>query len=203
MLKFTTDHHLILASASPRRSELLASLGVAFDVIPSKKEEPDPTGFRRPLDYVIAAAEHKARDVAVRHPKSVVIGSDTVVVYEEDVLRKPENENEARSNLQRLSGQTHEVITGVCILHGKKELPFTVRTEVTFRELPPEWIDNYIKTEDPYDKAGGYGIQSDAKIFIDKINGDYNNVVGLPIGRLAYLLSSYGFIRLDKAGASE
>ncbi|WP_088007238.1 Maf family protein [Indiicoccus explosivorum] len=199
-MNFTTDHHLILASASPRRSGLLGTLGVPFDIIPSAEEEPEPSGFRRPLDYVIAAAEHKARDVSKRFPGAVVIGADTIVVYEGEILRKPEDAEQARANLQRLSGETHEVITGVCILHGKKEIPFTVRTEVTFRELPPEWIDSYVQTEDPYDKAGGYGIQSDAKIFIDSIHGDYFNVVGLPVGRLAYLLGSYGFIRMEGKG---
>ncbi|AQQ52896.1 Maf family protein [Planococcus lenghuensis] len=193
-MQFKNNYPIILASASPRRQELLASLGFPFDVIPSKKMEPDPKDFYSPIAYVTETAEQKAREVADAHPGHIVIGADTIVVWENEVLLKPANAEEARNYLEKLSGHMHNVVTAVAVIDGKKSMPFYERTEVTFRDLPASWISGYVATEDPYDKAGGYGIQTAGKLFVEKIYGDYNNVVGLPISRLAHLLDSCGYI---------
>ncbi|WP_282019939.1 Maf family protein [Planomicrobium okeanokoites] len=194
---FKAQQPVVLASQSPRRRELLEMLGFDFRVIPSKKEEPKPDQFQNPLNYVINCAEMKAVDVAKKNPEAVVIGSDTIVVCDGEILLKPEDKKQAMATLRKLSGRSHEVITAVAIKSGNSEMQFHETTEVTFFDLPDSWIEAYTNTDDPYDKAGAYGIQTLSGLFVEKINGDYNTVVGLPVARLARKLSDAGYINLS------
>lgn len=199
-MKFKADFPIVLASQSPRRQELLGMLGVDFTVVPSTKDEPDPAGFQTALGYVLACAEQKAQEVADGRSEAVVIGSDTIVVLDGEILLKPKSKEQAKSYLRKLSGRTHQVITAVTVLQGDSELSFHEAVNVTFYELPEAWIDLYISTEDPYDKAGAYGIQTVSGLFVKEIQGDYNAVVGLPIAGLAQKLSAAGFISLEGSG---
>lgn len=196
-MKFKAKQPIILASASPRRRELLEGLGIDFTVEPSLKDEPTPEGFHTAMGYVIECALAKAKDVAKGHPEAVVIGSDTVVVLDGDILLKPENEAQAKEFLGRLSGQTHDVITAVSIIKGGSVQSFHEIVRVTFHELPQDWIEAYTATPDPYDKAGAYGIQTASGLFVKAIEGDYNAVVGLPIASLTQKLVLSGYIELQ------
>ncbi|KYG58079.1 Maf family protein [Planococcus maritimus] len=198
-MKFTSKHPLILASQSPRRQELLSLLGIPFDIVPSDIPEPDPKGFKSPVDYVNACAVQKANDIAGNHPEAFVIGSDTVVVLDGEILLKPKDKQQASAYLRKLSGKTHEVITAVCVRQGEKEVSFHERVEVRFYKLPEGWIDAYTDTEDPYDKAGAYGIQTVSGLFVEKIEGDYNAVVGLPIAKLLQHLTHAGYVKVEGA----
>ncbi|QMT18704.1 septum formation protein Maf [Planococcus maritimus] len=198
-MKFTSNHPLILASQSPRRKELLSLLGIPFDIVPSDIPEPDPSSFPSAVDYVRACAEQKAGDIAKNDPDALVIGSDTVVVLQEEVLLKPTDEPQAAEYLRKLSGNAHEVITAVSIRQGDQELTFHERVLVRFYELPESWIAAYIETEDPYDKAGAYGIQTVSGLFVEAIEGDYNTVVGLPVAKLLQQLTRLGYVKLEGA----
>ena len=166
--------HIILASASPRRKEILELADLDFDIMPSDAEE--ITTKTEPHEVVMELASIKARDIYERSDKqSMVIGADTVVAYHGQVLGKPADEADAKRTLMMLSGQTHEVYTGVCLI--KEE------TKVTFYEISEDEIERYIETGEPMDKAGSYGIQGKAAVFIKGIEGDYYNVVGFPIAR--------------------
>lgn len=186
---------IILASSSPRRRELLAQTGLDFLVIPSScPEEADWT--RTPQEVAMQLAKQKADDVAAKiREKAIVIGADTIVV-KDGILGKPKDENEARQMLQKLQGETHEVITGLCLveaLEGKSVSTFE-RTLVRMAPLSQEEIDSYVETKEPMDKAGGYGIQGKAALFIQEIQGCYFNVVGLPLHRLWKLLKKLGIV---------
>ncbi|MDG5470951.1 Maf family protein [Jeotgalibacillus sp. ET6] len=173
---------IILASSSPRRKELLSYLPFTFSVHPSSYEEtfsPDED----PEKTVLRLAKGKAEEVASRFPQSVVIGCDTIVAGEK-ILGKPRDEKEAVSMLEELSGNTHTVWTGVSIVSPLRKAEFAERVDVTFWPLSKEEITAYAKTTDPYDKAGGYGIQSGGALFVKHINGDYYTVMGLPVSRL-------------------
>ena len=185
----------ILASASPRRKELLFRLGVTFQVIPSKAEEVITQSD--PKEAVKHLAMLKAREVSERQMQSqaclqegkgdtIVLGADTVVVYEEKILGKPKDKKDAAEMLQMLSGQTHQVYTGVSLMRLPMGQVYTFcqRTDVTMYPLSEEEIRRYVDTGEPMDKAGSYGIQGLGGIFVKKISGDYNNVVGLPISRI-------------------
>ena len=198
-MKFIANQPIVLASQSPRRQELLRSLGLEFTIVPSIKEEPNPAAFQTVMGYVIECAAQKAQEVAKKHRDAVVIGSDTIVVLEGEILLKPKNKEEAQSYLRKLSGKTHDVITAITVLHGDSDLSFHELTQVTFYDLPDDWIEAYTNTEDPYDKAGAYGIQTASGIFVKKISGDYNTVVGLPLASLAQKLSHAGYIALEKS----
>ncbi|TWT09376.1 septum formation protein Maf [Planomicrobium sp. CPCC 101079] len=198
-MKFTANQPIILASQSPRRQELLGSLGFDFAVVPSIKDEPDPADFQTAMGYVLACAAQKAREVSKKHKEAVVIGSDTIVTLDGEVLLKPKNKEQAEEFLRKLSGNTHDVITAITVLHGDNELSFHELTQVTFYDLPDDWIDAYTNTDDPYDKAGAYGIQTMSGLFVKKINGDYNTVVGLPLASLAQKLAQAGYISLEKS----
>lgn len=173
-----------MASASPRRKELLAELIERFEIIPAKGEEKASPSLS-PEELVKALAKGKAEEVATL-PQSrgkAVIGSDTVVAYEGEVLGKPKDEADAFRMLKMLSGKTHEVFTGVCIARWRNgKLCFTTaadRTAVHFETLTDEWIREYIKSGSPMDKAGAYGIQDGG--LVKKIEGSYSNVVGFPL----------------------
>lgn len=188
---------VILASASPRRKELLSQIGVEFQVIPSKEEEVITEIL--PGEIVKELAFQKANEVAreISQAGTIVIGSDTIVVLEDEVLGKPKSEEEAYCMLSMLQGNTHSVYTGVAVLKtgsADVQLLFCERTEVTMYPMSKEEIKSYIATKDPMDKAGSYGIQGICAKFIKAISGDYNNVVGLPVGRLYQECKNAGIV---------
>lgn len=170
---------LVLASASPRRSELLRRAGLNFKIMPAGTEiNPDP-GLA-PERYAVESAENKARAVAALcGTDDVVLAADTVVYYD-GIIGKPRDEDDAFAILRRLSGNTHSVITGYAVLWGDRSVLNFERTYVTFRELSDIEILDYIKSGEPMDKAGAYGIQGLAGAFVEKVEGDLHNVVGLP-----------------------
>ena len=172
--RYTSLKHIILASASPRRKEILELADLDFDIMPSDAEE--ITTKTEPHEVVMELAFIKARDIYERSDKqSMVIGADTVVAYHGQVLGKPADEADAKRTLMMLSGQTHEVYTGVCLIEDGEAK--------TFYEISEDEIERYIETGEPMDKAGSYGIQEKAAVFIKGIEGDYYNVVGFPIAR--------------------
>ncbi len=182
---------LILASASPRRRELLARFGVPFSVDPADVPEALPPGADA-AETVRALSEAKARAAAARHPDDVVIGADTVVELDGAILGKPGDEEEAFSMLRALSGREHRVWTGVTLVRGGTCVSEVERTRVFFRPLTDAEIRAYIATGEPADKAGAYGYQGLAGLFVERIDGDFFNVVGLPLCRLGRMLETMG-----------
>ncbi len=182
--------HWILASASPRRRQLLAELGIVFDILTADVDEWEATDAD-PEALVTHNARLKAEKISSARPHSRVIGSDTTVALEGHVLNKPVNLEEARSMLARLSGRTHEVFTAVCILQKKPAytVSFVERSRVTFNDLDEDLIERYIQLVNPLDKAGAYGIQEHRELIIAGWEGSLSNVMGLPIERLAAKLS--------------
>ena len=183
---------IILSSKSPRRETLLRAMGIEFQVHPSEVDE-ETINARTPREFALKAAYLKAVDVAKHYVDAVIIAADTVVVIDNDILGKPDDEHTARDMLQRLSGRSHFVITGLALCDARTGacLMDAVTTEVFFHTLSEREINDYIKTGDPFDKAGAYGIQSIGERFVERIEGDYNNVVGLPTDKLAELLRSF------------
>jgi septum formation protein len=181
---------IVLASASPRREELLHRIVPAFDVVPSTVEEPRDG---RPRFRAVEAARRKARDVAAR-ASGLVIGADTLVVRRSYVLGKPASRDEAAQMLRHLSGCTHDVYTGLCLVATERGLERTAleRTRVHFRPLTEAEIAAYLDCGEYNDKAGAYAIQGRAAGFVDRIRGDYTNVMGLPVSRLTLLLRDLG-----------
>ncbi|MGN0665802.1 MAG: Maf family protein [Huintestinicola sp.] len=184
---------IILASASPRRQELLRYAVSEFAVIPAEVQEIVPPGTRAE-DAPKVLAELKASALAELHPDDTVIGSDTVVILDGEIFGKPANEEDARNMLRRLSGRTHKVVTGVCIISKGRRLTFSEETEVTFYPLSDEDIEEYIATGDPMDKAGAYGIQSEGCVLVREVKGNFANVVGLPIALLKRKLKEMDII---------
>lgn len=179
---------IVLASGSPRRRELLGQMGISeFEILPAKGEETAPDGLT-PAELVQHLALQKAQEIAALRPDAVVIGADTIVVLDEAVLGKPKNEADAKKMLSALSGRSHEVYTGLAVLNGEQIYRHAECTKVDFRELTEDEIAGYIATGEPMDKAGAYGIQGRACVFIRGIQGDYYNVVGLPVCALHELL---------------
>ena len=183
---------IILASKSPRRSELLARMGVEFTVKTSKIDEKmDP--FANPADEVARVSLAKAQAVrGTCHPDDIIIGADTIVACDGLTMGKPRSESEAFSMLRRLSGRDHQVLTGLTVLGGDRTENLTVTTTLRFRALSDAEIRNYIATGEPMDKAGAYGIQGLAAMFVVGLDGDYYNVMGLPVCTLAILLRRFG-----------
>lgn len=183
---------LILASKSPRRRKLLATLGFEFEIIESNYKEDKLNNIYDYKQYVINSALSKANDVAGRIDKSaVVLGADTIVVLNNEILHKPKDKADAYSILSTLSGNTHSVYTGIALIdtESKAILTDVQVTEVSFRKLDEDEIWAYIGTESPMDKAGAYGIQDDfGAVFVSHINGCYYNIVGLPLEMLYCLL---------------
>lgn len=171
---------LILASASPRRAELLRNAGIAFSVDPAHVPE-QPLENEPPQDYAKRLAREKARAVLARHPQDAVLGADTIVVIGGRVLEKPLDIDDAARMLRALSGRTHEVITGVCLAAAGFERTQAESTRVTFAELSDQEIAGYVATGEPMDKAGAYAIQGIASRWAVRIEGCYFNVVGLPV----------------------
>ncbi len=181
-----TDIHLILASQSPRRQALLQLLGLPFSVQVSQADETPEPGLS-PAEQVAQVSRRKA-DAIGGEPGSVIIAADTVVVCDDRVLGKPRDPQQAREMLQLLSGRTHQVMTGLTVLYGDRCHTCTEITEVTFRPLSRQEIDRYVRSGEPMDKAGAYGIQGGGALFAQKLNGDYYNVMGLPMCRLVQVL---------------
>jgi septum formation protein len=190
------DHKtLILASRSPRRKYLLEQAGLSFAVIPSRVEE-DSVPPADPGAYVRTLAEMKARAVAADHPKSWVIGADTIVLIDGRILGKPVHRDDARKMIARLSGQTHQVYTGYCIRCEDRHrlIADVVKTDVSFKPLTREEIEWYIHTGEPFDKAGAYAIQGLGTFLVKSVNGSYTNVVGLPVCEVIEVLIREGVI---------
>lgn len=178
-----TPPPLVLASRSPRRQQLLRQIGLAFDCIPSDVEEVID-GVVTPAEHVTILAERKARDVALRLADGIVIGADTIVVHDDEIIEKPADAPHAVSMLQRLSSQRHEVFTGYSLVDvgSGRVLTRHVCTQVWFRRLAEDEIRSYVASGSPMDKAGAYGIQDDfGAVFVRKIVGDFYNVMGLPL----------------------
>ena len=192
---FVTKKPFILASASPRRRRFLENLGIDFTIhVADVDETPNPT--ENPQDFVCRLAFEKADAVSQKHQKSWVLGADTVVVLEGEILGKPMGESSARDMLKNLSGRSHEVWTGFCLRNienlvvGKQ----AVKTEVRFSALTEDIIDAYIATGEPLDKAGSYGIQGKGGFLVEQIHGSYSNVVGLPLTEVVNVLMKYEII---------
>ena len=184
--------HLILASNSPRRRELLQNAGFEFDVQPSEIEEIQLRG-ETPEDFARRLAREKALDVAsLSSPGSIVLGADTVVAINGEILGKPTGPSDASQMLHVLSGRTHRVMTGVCLVRAPESvLAWRHETTfVTFRTLSEEEIESYVQSGEPFDKAGGYAIQGLASRFVTRIEGCYFNVVGLPIPLVYEIVTS-------------
>lgn len=183
---------IILASASPRRRELLGQIDVTFKVYPSSFEE-DFKNESSIEGTVMALAFQKGLDVARDYEDDLVISADTIVTIDGEILGKPLDREEAFMTLRRLSGRTHKVLTGMSLLSLAKDIKIVdyVETEVEFYPLSDDDIENYLEKAKPYDKAGSYGIQGLGALLVKEIRGDYNNVVGLPISRLGKLLEKH------------
>jgi septum formation protein len=181
---------LVLASASPRRVALLRQAGASFTVADPGPDRAWP-GAAEPRHGVRALALDKARRVAAKRSGSVVIGADTVVVARGTRLGKPASAAEAAEMLARLHGRTHEVWTGIAVVHGEDQRTAAECTRVQFARLTPEDIAGYVRSGEPLDKAGAYGIQGLAGMFVRRIEGDYTNVVGLPLARLRAVLAEF------------
>lgn len=191
---------LILASQSPRRHELLAQMGLTFTV---KVADIDETmdASRPPQEQVAEVSARKAAAIAaVSSPDDIIIAADTIVVVEDTILGKPHSEQEAKEMLHLLSGRTHRVMTGVTVRKGAESVSHTEITEIRFRDLSDAEIDAYVASGDPMDKAGSYGIQNAAAIFVSGMHGDYFNVMGLPLCSLTQLLRRFGVEVLGEKG---
>ncbi|GAB5081578.1 Maf family protein [Hominimerdicola sp. 21CYCFAH17_S] len=181
---------VVLASQSPRRRELMKLLCSEFEVCPANCEEIVPDGIN-PEYAAEAIAVQKCREAAGKCNGDVIIACDTVVVLDGKIMGKPEDSAHASNMLRALSGRTHKVITGAAFICNGKLRSFSEITEVTFRRLTEEDISDYIETGEPFDKAGAYGIQGAGSLLVSGIYGDYFNVVGMPVSKLAVLLESF------------
>lgn len=185
--------HLILASGSPRRRELMSQVGLDFTVVTSDADE--NIDNMQPEDYVRKLSSIKAQAVLAQYAdeeeKPVVIGADTIVYHMGEILTKPEDKEDAFRILKSLEGQTHQVYTGVTICSNGKSVSFFEKTDVLVYDMTDEEIREYIDTGEPMDKAGAYGIQGRFAAYIKGIKGDYNNVVGLPVARLVHELKEF------------
>jgi septum formation protein len=193
---------LILASASPRRRELLTQLALPFTVIPANIDE--RLLLNEPAcTYVVRMAQSKAACLAQQYPDALVLGADTVVVLDDHIFGKPKNVAEARQTLRRLSNRQHTVLTGLALLQQRQQFIRldTVSTLVRFRPLLRADIEHYIATGEPFDKAGAYAIQGAAATFVASLEGCFTNVIGLPLRRTAALLRSAGLSVSYETGA--
>ncbi len=184
--------HIILASASPRRRELLENLGIKFDVVVSDADESAVPQSLEPGLYVQELALLKAGDVCgkITDKNALIISADTIVYSDGKIMGKPKDKEDASAMLKKLSGISHSVFTGICVMQKSNAYSVcrAVETEVYFKELTDEKIERYVKTGEPMDKAGAYGIQGKGSVLVEKINGDFFNVVGLPVAALAEVL---------------
>jgi septum formation protein len=189
------QNKLILASASPRRQQLLHELGISFEVHPANIVEERNSG-EHPLAYATRLAQEKAMKVARQFPQHIVLGADTIVVVDSEVLGKPEDADDAARMLRMLSARTHQVITAVSLVTGGKDADTrTCASDVCFKQLDEREIQEYIAGGEPMDKAGAYAIQGEAARWILQLTGDYSNVVGLPLPVVTEMLRASGFLQ--------
>lgn len=193
--EFRNGVPLVLASASPRRRELLTSAGVAVEVVPAEIDESELPG-EPPSELVLRLASEKCRRVAARYPDRWVLAADTTVAIDGVSLGKPRDSEEVMQMLTRLSGRVHQVITGMMLKNGARSIEERERstTEVTMAVLTPSEIDWYARTGEPFDKAGGYGIQGQAAQFVREVRGSYSNVVGLDLAWIVDRLRFHRFV---------
>lgn len=189
---------LILASSSPRRIEFLQLMGLSFEVVPSGIDEIFLEG-ETPREHVLRLSEEKSLAVSRRRPDAWVLGADTSVIIDGEILGKPESVLEAKAMLQKLSGREHEVLTGFSIVHQRRNVHVReiVVSQVRFREIAGDEMDWYTATEEPYDKAGAYAVQGIGAFFIREIHGSYTNVMGLPLCEVVDALKRVHAIRFD------
>ncbi|XP_049963937.1 dTTP/UTP pyrophosphatase [Schistocerca serialis cubense] len=192
------SQRIVLASTSPRRQEILSSIGLNFEICGSRYEENlDPSQFPDPSHFVLETAYNKVMEVVDRlktdsRPPDLIIGADTVVSLDGKIFGKPKTKENAFQTLEKLSGRPHTVYTGIILVKKDKVVKFCESTKVYFGHLTPEIISGYVKTGEPMDKAGGYGIQGLGGSLIEKIEGDYYTVMGLPLHSLCkHILSLY------------
>ena len=186
-----TDARIILASQSPRRRELLTLIGIPHEVQPADLDESLQPG-EAPVPHAERLARSKAEVIAAREPGAVIVGADTIVVLDGEILGKPATPTEAQATLRKLSGRTHTVHTAVAVSRHGKTVSGVESVEVTFRPLTSAQIDAYIATGEPMDKAGAYGIQGFGAVIVERVHGDYFAVMGLALGRLVGLLEEVG-----------
>lgn len=183
-------HKIVLASQSPRRKQLMEAAELDFEIIIADVDETNPPGMKGDL-VPEHLAKKKAAAIEERVHDAIIIAADTVVLLDHEILGKPKDAAHAVDILKKLAGRPHQVVTGVCMQKGDKQVSFSVTTEVYFRPLTDEQIEHYVSNYQPYDKAGAYAIQEwIGMIGIEKINGDYYNVMGLPIGEVVKKLKS-------------
>lgn len=199
-MQISVSGRLILASASPRRIELLKLMGLDFEVVPSGVDETFRPG-ESPREHVLRLAEEKALAVARLRPRAWVLGADTIVIVDGEVLGKPGSVAEAREMLTKLSGRQHEVLTGFSIARQEKTVLIreVVESSVIFREISGDELAWYSGSEEPYDKAGAYAVQGMGAFFIREIRGSYTNVMGLPLCELVDALKRAGAISFNGA----
>lgn len=193
--------NIILASASPRRKEILENVNVKFTVVASNIDEVILDN-EPPKELVMRLAFEKCMDVAKKNEDALVIGADTIVVMDDQILGKPKNEEDAYNMIELLSNKKHQVITGISLINlslDKKVIDYVV-SEVTFKDLSKETIRDYINTKESLDKAGAYGIQGYGSLLVESISGDYFNIVGLPISRISDLLKEHFNVNLFYGG---
>ncbi|HUA66110.1 MAG TPA: Maf family protein [Alphaproteobacteria bacterium] len=183
---------LILASASPRRAELLRQLKLEFEVVPSAAKEVFDDHLS-PLELCQLNAHRKARAVAKKIPDALVLGADTLVFLSQKIFGKPADKDQAKDMLMQLQGKTHQVVTGVSLIHLRShaERIFAVSTDVLFRSLTSQQIDEYLEKINPLDKAGAYAIQENGELVVSEISGSFSNVVGLPIEKVQSELEAW------------
>ena len=177
------DINYVLASKPPRRAELMRYIAPDFEILPAECGENPPDGIEADEVPEFLAVQ-KALDVSKKRPDSLVIGCDTVVILNGEIMGKPKDLEDAFRMLKALSGRVHTVVSGVCLCYKGKTLSFTQKTAVEFYQLSDEDILDYVRQSNPLDKAGAYGIQDKGGLFVKEISGDYYNVVGLPLARL-------------------
>lgn len=197
-----TPPPIVLASQSPRRAELIARLGLEFDIQPADIDESYRPGETPPA-HAERLAREKAEALAATHPHALVVGSDTIVVIDGDVLGKPRDRAHAIEMLTRLSGRDHEVCTGIAVAKDGRVESGLERVHVRFRRLDPRACEQYVDTGEPMDKAGAYGIQGFGSAIVEGIEGDYFAVMGLPVVRMLGLFERFGwryaFGRVERA----
>ncbi|MBP3747678.1 MAG: septum formation protein Maf [Ruminococcus sp.] len=181
---------IILASASPRRRELMKYITSDFDAVSLDCDESLPENIPA-VEASAYLAGVKAEAAAAKYTDCIVIGCDTTVICDNKVLGKPKDQEQCRKYMKMLSGRTHQVVTGCTLIYRSFKRTFSVITDVTFRELTDSEIDLYAASDEPYDKAGGYGIQGKGALLIERINDDFYNVVGLPVSRLNVELKNF------------
>lgn len=189
---------IVLASGSPRRQRLLSGLGLDFAVQLSESQEILPRPGESPLEYADFNSKLKALDVARRYPKALILGADTIVVLDGEILGKPRDEKHALDMLSRLAGRSHEVITSCCIVWQKKQIvvEFSASSFVWLAEQDPDVLRAYVATGEPMDKAGSYAVQGVGAFMVERIEGSYSNVVGLPVDKVIKYLADLEVLKL-------